>query len=212
MAGWMTYTTRQNNQSNCVECAKARSHLEISNHSDPTGFQCALQLYNESFVPNIKQCKTLSLLFPAVKKRDVPPSALACKGNYTCFIHRSTGEKVGTLMSDYCQESINVTQDAGNYSASWFRNQTSMRADLWWLCGDMKLRPVLPSNWQSSCALAQLLMPFHLFPVGNFKALGEKLQCLKRSTVPGGSFDNRVYLDSIGVLRSPRLNLKLKIN
>ena len=49
-------------------------------------------------------------------------------------------------------------------------------------------------------------MPFYLFPVGDFKALGEKLspkklRRLKRSTVPGGSFDNRVYLDSIGIPR-----------
>jgi len=120
------------------------------------------------------------------------------------FIHRGTGKKVGTLMSDYCQESINVTQDAGNYSASWFRNQTSMRADLWWLCGNMNLKPTLPPNWQGSCTMALLLMPFHLFPVGDFKALGEKLspeklRRLKRSTVTGGSFDNRVYLDSMRV-------------
>jgi len=80
---------------------------------------------------------------------------------------------------------------------------------LWWHCEDMKLRATLLSNWQGSCTMTQRLMPFHLFPVGDFKALGdklspEKLGCLKRSTVPGGSFDNRVYLDSIGVLRSPR--------
>ena len=91
-------------------------------------------------------------------------------------------------------------------SAYWFRNQTSMRADPWCLCGDMKLRSVLLPNWQGSCAMAQLLMPFHLFPLGDFKALSEKLspeelRRLKRSTVPGGSFDNRVYLDSIGVPR-----------
>ena len=96
---------------------KARPYLgtlpfNLSNHSDPTSLQCLLQLYNESIVPNTKQCKTLSLLFPAVKKRDVPPSALAYKGNYTCFIHRGTGKNGGTLLSDYCQESINVTQDA----------------------------------------------------------------------------------------------------
>jgi len=75
---------------------------------------------------------------------------------------------------------------------------------------DMKLRAALPSNWQGSCTMTQLLMPFHLFPVGDSKAMGgtlspEKLRRLKRSIVPGGSFDNRVYLDSIGVLRSPRL-------
>ena len=58
----------------------------------------------------------------------------------------------------------------------------------------MKLRATLPSNWQGSCKMTKLLMPFHLFPLGDFKALD----------VPGGSLDNRVYLDSIGVLRSPR--------
>ena len=68
------------------------------------------------------------------------------------------------------------------------------------------MRSVLPPNWQGSCTMAQLLMPLHLFPVGDFKALSEKLspeelRRLKRSTVPGGSFDNRVYLDSIGVPR-----------
>jgi len=86
---WMMYTARQNNQFNCIACAKARPYLgtvpfNLSNHSDPIGLQCVLQLHNESFVPNTKQCKNLSLLFPAVKKRDVPPSALAYKGNYTC--------------------------------------------------------------------------------------------------------------------------------
>jgi len=45
-----------------------------------------------------KQCKALSFLYPAVKKRDVLPSALAYEGNYTCFIHRGRVKKVGTLM------------------------------------------------------------------------------------------------------------------
>ena len=54
--------------------------------------------------------------------------------------------------------------------------------------------------------MAQLLMPFHLFPVRDFKALGhklspEKLRRLKRSALHEGSIDNRVYLDSIGVPR-----------
>ena len=63
------YTARQNNQSNYIACAKARPHLgttpfQLRNHSDPIGLQCTLQLYNEYFVPNTKQCKTLFLLFP----------------------------------------------------------------------------------------------------------------------------------------------------
>ena len=60
------YTARQNNQSNCITCAKARPHLEtapfkLSNHSDPTGLQCALHiiLYNESVEPNTNQLAVL---------------------------------------------------------------------------------------------------------------------------------------------------------
>jgi len=150
--GWCTQQARVTNHE--CGCTKARPHLgtapfKLSNHSDLTGLQCELQLYNDSFAPNTKQCKTLSLLFLAVKKRDVPPSVLAYKGNYTCSIRSSSGKNVGTFMPDYCQESNNVSQDAGNYSASWFRNQTSMRADLL----------VAVGTWNWGPPFRQLLMP-----------------------------------------------------
>uniref|UniRef100_A0A8D3DHC3 Uncharacterized protein n=1 Tax=Scophthalmus maximus TaxID=52904 RepID=A0A8D3DHC3_SCOMX len=80
-----------------------------------------------------------------------------------------------------------------------------MRADLWWLCGDMTLRPKLPKKWRGSCALVQLVMPFYMFPTGEYGQLGTRLKeagtLRQKRSVPGGSFDNRVYIDSIGVPR-----------
>ena len=101
---------------------------------------------------------------------------------------------------------MNVTQDSGNYWTLWFPYHTSMRAHLWWLCGDMKLRPRLPSAWHGSCTLTQILMPFHLFPTREFRNLGSKLhpsclQCYKWWRAAGGSFDGSVYVDSFGVPR-----------
>uniref|UniRef100_A0A3Q3WSJ8 Uncharacterized protein n=1 Tax=Mola mola TaxID=94237 RepID=A0A3Q3WSJ8_MOLML len=156
---WMMYTAKQNGQSNCVACAKARPQLgtapfKLSDDTDPKSLQCVLQLFNGAFVPENETCKTLALLFSPVKKTDVPPSVMVYKGNYTCFSRHGVGQKLLAFPSDYCQTTI-VTHD-------------------------MKLRPKLPAQWQGSCALTQLLMPFHMFPTG-------------------GSFDNLVYIDSIGV-------------
>lgn len=97
-----------------------------------------------------------------------------------------------------------MTHGEGNYSASCFLNHTALRTDLWWLSGDMKLSPKLPPQWQHCCNLTQLLIPFHMFPKGDFHRLYERSTQLKhanQTTIPYGSFDNQVYIDSIGVLQ-----------
>ena len=81
------YTARQNGQSNCLACAKARPQLgTVTDEKHPTGLQCVLQLFEILDVPLQSQCKTISLLFPPVKKMDVPPSVTVYLGNYTCFL------------------------------------------------------------------------------------------------------------------------------
>ncbi|XP_029552882.1 uncharacterized protein LOC115152282 [Salmo trutta] len=67
------------------------------------------------------------------------------------------------------------------------------RADVWWLCGGMKLWPNLPSNWTCICALVQLGMHFTLIKHHDLLPVRRA----KRSS-PSGSFDDRVYIDSIG--------------
>uniref|UniRef100_A0A3B1IU47 Uncharacterized protein n=2 Tax=Astyanax mexicanus TaxID=7994 RepID=A0A3B1IU47_ASTMX len=186
---WMQYTAKQNERSNCIACSTARptlgtSPFRLSNQDDPTGLQCVLQLFHKDSVLVTEQCKSLSLLFPAVQQKDRPPSAVVYKGNYTCFSRTGSGRSVGTLGQQYCQETIDVTKENGNYSA---------------------MRSKLPSRWAGECALTQLLVPFHIFPVQALQDLHvhlspDKLKRSKRS-VPSGSFDDRVYIDAIGVPR-----------
>ncbi|KAL6467302.1 hypothetical protein MHYP_G00251060 [Metynnis hypsauchen] len=73
--------------------------------------------------------------------------------------------------------------------------------NLWWLCGDRKLRVVLPQSWQGSCALVQLLMPFYIYPTTAFSTLPERLKhhpCQKREAP---ALDNSIYIDAVGVPR-----------
>ncbi|KAL6466456.1 hypothetical protein MHYP_G00242600 [Metynnis hypsauchen] len=62
----------------------------------------------------------------------------------------------------WCTYTTDITTNAGGYQSEWFTSHTIAHADLWWLCGDRKLRVVLPQPWQGSCALVQVLMPFHI--------------------------------------------------
>ena len=208
---WMMYTARQTDRNNCIACSTARPQLgtapfRLTSSSDTTGLQCVLSSFNRTTKPTTDQCKSLDLLFPPVKDQ-LPPQAVAIAGNYTCFSKSGLGASLGTL--EWCNQTIDVTIDNGNYSASWFVDQTTSRADLWWLCGDKKLRARLPQGpWRGSCALVQLLMPFQMFAMGDFKHLSKMLHEKqphhhrpKRITTPGGAFDGRVYIDAIGVPR-----------
>ena len=169
----MMFTARQNGQSNCLACAKARPQLgtvafRLTDEKDPAGLQCILQLFRTSYTPLRQQCKTLSLLFPQVKRTDVPPSVTMYQGNYNYFLRTGGGYNIRTLPHTYCSHTIDITENNGSYAATWFIDHTAMRADLWWLCGDMGLRPQLPANWQGSFTLTQLLIPLHLFPKSDF--------------------------------------------
>ena len=148
----MMFTAHQNGQSNCLACARARPELgtvpfKLTKEKDSAGLQCVLQLFDIFYTPLQSQCKTLSLLFPQAKKMDVPTSVTVYLGNYTCFLRKGEGYDVGTLPHNYCSNNMDITRNQGDYLALWFTDHTSMRADLWWLCGDMKLRPQLPTKW-----------------------------------------------------------------
>uniref|UniRef100_A0A3Q3KG42 Immunoglobulin V-set domain-containing protein n=1 Tax=Monopterus albus TaxID=43700 RepID=A0A3Q3KG42_MONAL len=71
---------------------------------------------------------------------------------------------------------------------------------MWWLCGDRKLRPVLPPDWAGSCAIVQLLMPFHMLPISGddlINQLSKTSHLRHRRAAPGGSFDSHIYIDAI---------------
>lgn len=61
---------------------------------------------------------------------------------------------------EWCNTAINITSDANFYKGCWFLNYATGRADIWWLCGNKKLRAKLPAEWKGTCAIAYLVMPF----------------------------------------------------
>uniref|UniRef100_A0A3Q3K018 Envelope polyprotein n=1 Tax=Monopterus albus TaxID=43700 RepID=A0A3Q3K018_MONAL len=211
---WMYYTARQHNQSGCIACATARPQLGTSPFRlDPQaglqGLQCVLRLYKPNS-DNSSLCTTMAQLFPKVTLdvlSGAPPSIAPLKGNYTCFeLTSAYGINVQTFPPGYCSTSLNITTNHTNFHREWFINHSQSRADLWWMCGDMKLRPKLPKYWTGQCALIQLVMPFKMFPAGDFSNLDQLIKDhpwhrAKRSITPGGSFDNMIYIDAIEVTR-----------
>ncbi|XP_036439144.1 uncharacterized protein LOC118816712 [Colossoma macropomum] len=200
---WMLYTAKTTNVSNCVACSASRPQLgttpfRLTQINADEGLRCTLRLFTRDKFLNCT-CQLFSYLFPATKPT-MPPGVLALPGNYTCF-SRSSGQKNGSTLP-WCTYSYDVTKNGNGYPSKWFTDHTM--ADLWWLCGDRKLRAVLPQSWQGSCALVQLLMPFHIYPTTAFSALPEKLKRhhrQKRDTPAPGAFDSHIYTDAIGVPR-----------
>lgn len=123
----------------------------------------------------------------------IPPAFSTAIGNHTACLSRQ-GVKATRPIGNFslCSEALNVTKDlSGNYS-----RLEIPRADLWWYCGGKALWSTLPSNWAGTCALVQLVIPFTLaFEKGISKNPGRN----KRSL--GISFDDSIYIDSIGVPR-----------
>lgn len=155
---WMEYTVKNNGQSNCIACAKARPLLGIvpftvKSENDLT---CMIQAFDMNHKPNNELCKALRTMFPSIRCIGTPPGVQVYPGNYTCFLKRGGGWHLGRLGTSYCHITHNVTTDSGAFKTSWFKNHTAMRADLWWMCGDKKLRPKLPVDWQGAATLAFL--------------------------------------------------------
>ncbi|KAL6484002.1 hypothetical protein MHYP_G00088750 [Metynnis hypsauchen] len=202
---WMMYTAKSTRVSNCIACSASRPQLgtapfRLTQAKAAEGLECALQVFMQDKFSN-QTCQLLSYLLPATKP-NMPPGVLALPGNYTCF-SRSSGQKNVTTLP-WCAYTTDITTDTGGYQSEWFTTQNIARADLWWLCGDKKLRAVLPQSWQGSCALVQLLMPFHIYPTTAFSTLPERLPHYhrqKRDASAPGAFDNSIYTDAIGVPR-----------
>uniref|UniRef100_A0A3Q3J8I3 Uncharacterized protein n=1 Tax=Monopterus albus TaxID=43700 RepID=A0A3Q3J8I3_MONAL len=206
---WVQYTATSTNNVDCVACAKARPVLgtapfKLNNQNDPVGLRCTVNLFGSTTVPRGEICKALHYLFPPVQKPDVPPSVIVYPGNYSCFTRTGRGVNVGSMPKSYCSEDLNITGHNGGYASSEFLQHSTSRADLWWLCGDRKLRPLLPQDWAGPCAIVQLLMPFHILPVNEDDLINpftKMLQPRHKRAAPGGSFDSHIYIDVIGVPR-----------
>ncbi|KAM4045264.1 uncharacterized protein ACNLHF_009070 [Anomaloglossus baeobatrachus] len=129
-------------------------------------------------------------------------------GNYTCYNVSGQGRDMGRFRDGFCGSYSNLTRDH-------LINQVQSVADVFWICGDMKIRSRVEGNWTGECTLAKALMPIHIAPADHTVKENDFIAHIKinlrtrqsadddrtsRNT-PKGSFDPHVYIDAIGVPR-----------
>uniref|UniRef100_A0A8C7GDK7 DUF4939 domain-containing protein n=1 Tax=Oncorhynchus kisutch TaxID=8019 RepID=A0A8C7GDK7_ONCKI len=138
-------------------------------------------------------------MYPHVPRTSRLPPFTVTGGRYYCIARYIThGWDIGKVRT--CNRTENVTTDetmrdlTGWLRSGDFSKIKRARADVWWLCGGMTLLPNLSTNWTGLCALVHLGMPFTLIQHHDIV-----LARWEKRSSPSGSFDDRVYIDNIGV-------------
>ncbi|XP_063817596.1 ERV-BabFcenv provirus ancestral Env polyprotein-like [Pseudophryne corroboree] len=189
---WMKYSASKHNKSNCYVCGKSRPHLGTVPLNIPLEQEnCFFSLFNDTKT-NDSQCEMWKREYPILSKNPNPGSTITIyPGNYTCYTsNTTTGRNLKTFPPGYC----------ANKRTTVLVNQTRSLGDIYYICGDMKLRTKLDTPWYGECALAKVIMPLLMItddptPPSNTPANR------KKRALPGGSFDPHVYIDAIGVPR-----------
>ncbi|XP_063779850.1 sodium/potassium-transporting ATPase subunit beta-1-interacting protein 3 isoform X1 [Pseudophryne corroboree] len=189
---WMKYSANKHNKSNCYVCGKSRPHLGTVPLNIPLEQEnCFFSLFNDTKT-NDSQCEMWKREYPILSKNPNPRSTITIyPGNYTCYTSNITpGRNLKTFPPGYC----------ANKRTTVLVNQTRSLGDIYYICGDMKLRTKLDTPWYGECALAKVIMPLLMItddpnPPSNTPANR------KKRALPGGSFDPHVYIDAIGVPR-----------
>ncbi|KAM5135086.1 LOW QUALITY PROTEIN: uncharacterized protein ACMZJ9_017691 [Mantella aurantiaca] len=188
---WMRYSARQHNKSNCYVCGQARPHLGTVPLTIPAeGEECFLSLYTNTNT-NHSACENWKQKYPILMKHSkLTDDITIYQGNYTCY---SNYEGKGRFMGNFTE-----SYDCFRYSsvsAVLTQNQTRSLGDIYWICGDRKIRPRLEGRWTGQCTLAKVIMPLHILTDEN-----PEMRPRRKCAVPG-SFDPHVYIDAIGVPR-----------
>ncbi|XP_071987472.1 syncytin-2-like [Engystomops pustulosus] len=117
------------------------------------------------------------------------------QGNYTCVSSDITNAKtpLGVFEKDFCQEIVTIDPDL-------LSDHTSFLYDVFWLCGNGKLRNRLPQSWRGQCALVKLVLPFLMLPWDPTHK-NEQVKIKRSLSNTDYGQDPDVYIDSIGVPR-----------
>ncbi|KAM4697132.1 uncharacterized protein WCC33_015824 [Rhinophrynus dorsalis] len=193
---WMKYMADKHNKSNCYVCAGARPHLgTVPLHIPPESQECFLSLYTNT-TTNHSACERWKHEYTLTTKTSKPEEDVTIyKGNYTCYTSwESSGRPLHHFSEGYCAEYSNL-------SSSHLQNQEQSLGDIYWICGDQKIRTRLEGNWTGECALAKILMPLHIVPYEDPTQSQAPHHARSKRSTPGGSFDPHVYIDAIGVPR-----------
>ncbi|XP_073446549.1 uncharacterized protein [Dendrobates tinctorius] len=211
------YTATNANRSSCIACTTARPHLgtvpfPINPWVDEKGFLCALSLYMNNQPGDSQKCQSISHLYPPHQSTEPTCHGITpYPGNYSCFQRDAPGRQVDNLPSNYCNNQVIQVQEGSLYNDSLLVGQIYQLSDVYWLCGDMKIRPRLTVPWKGQCPMVKALMPFHIFDLPGWD------QVLKENHLPKrekrelqGSFDPHIYIDSIGVPKGVPNEFKAK--
>ncbi|KAM4748895.1 uncharacterized protein WCC33_006302 [Rhinophrynus dorsalis] len=190
---WMKYTADKHNMTNCYVCSGARPHLGTVPLNIPQESQeCFLSLFTNT-TTNTTACERWKHEYPLTTKTHGPDGDVTIyKGDYTCYASRDgQGRFLGNFTEGYCSEYSNLT-------SSHLQNQVLSLGDIYWICGDLKIRTRLEGNWTGECALAKILMPMHIVLCGEPLEDYTQHPSRRKRSSPGGSFDPHVYIDAIG--------------
>ncbi|XP_077138100.1 uncharacterized protein LOC143804169 [Ranitomeya variabilis] len=194
---WMKYTANQYNKSNCFVCAGARPHLgSVPLDLPPDVEKCFLSLFTNKSLDETN-CENWKKKYPIVTKTPNPGEGITIyPGKYTCYTNTEGSIFLGNFTKGYCSRYSNASRGD-------LINQTQSISDVFWICGDMKIRTHLEGEWIGECTLAKAIMPFYIAAEGEEALTSENLHRTKRETnlEPRGSFDPHIYIDAIGVPR-----------
>lgn len=138
-------------------------------------------------------CDTWKATYPILTKTPRPGESIQIyKGNYTCYNGSSNGKDLGMLGPDFCHQYSNISGER-------LQNMTQSLGDVYWICGDKKIRSRMTGQWKGECALTKAIMGIHIIQENPDSSRPETSPRAKRDLK--GNFDPHVYIDAIGVPR-----------
>ncbi len=88
----------------------------------------------------------------------MPPNVAAYKNNYTCY-ERTEGSIDRKIFGPgWCSRTIKENETEVGILV----NHNLTRADMWWLCGDLKIRRNLQGVWKGQCTPINMVMQFKI--------------------------------------------------
>uniref|UniRef100_A0A8C5PGB6 Uncharacterized protein n=1 Tax=Leptobrachium leishanense TaxID=445787 RepID=A0A8C5PGB6_9ANUR len=192
---WVKFSALNNNRTNCYVCGAARPHLGTVPFNIPQDVEeCFLSLYTNT-TDSQSLCEYWKNSYPILTRLPQPGEGIhVYPGNYTCYRSAEKGRNLTFFPEGYCANYSNI-------NSTKLQNQVFLIGDLYWICGDLKIRARLPLQWSGECALAKAIMGFHIVSdpeeIPNISSRRRK----REVPSPQGSLDPHVYIDVIGVPR-----------
>lgn len=200
---WMEITTgisgRSNNwlllveqaayqaKSDCIVCMGPRPTMKIV----PVAMDedCVVPVMNDTNPSS--NCSHWDLVYPVTQhqiKKTIFSKDVALY-NFTCVNLTGTGRHLGNLSTKSCTRTKMVGA----------KFDPVTRADVWWWCGDDKIRDKLPKNSSGVCALVSLLLPVSVYQI-QLEVLSS-VHPLRQKRKTWSEEADPTYIDAIGVPR-----------